>query len=104
MLREAEPATIRRRFSRASDVRCTIIEFFRCSNPVAIAKIPAGASPAAGAGAGTCNLDIRYGQMTMALVAQAAIDQLRKPLAPPATNRDAKLMATADFAGLERVK
>jgi hypothetical protein len=51
--------------------------------------------------AGTCNLNIRYGQMTMALVAQAAIDQLRKRLAPPATNWDAKHMATAYFAGLE---
>ena len=33
--------------------------------------------------AGTCNLNIRYGQMTMALIAQAAIDQLRKRLAHP---------------------
>ena len=33
--------------------------------------------------AGTCNLNIRYGQMTMALIAQAAIDQLRKRLGPP---------------------
>ena len=32
--------------------------------------------------AGTCNLNIRYGQMTMALIAQAAIDQLRKRLGP----------------------
>jgi hypothetical protein len=51
--------------------------------------------------AGTCNLNIRYGQMTMALVAQAAIDQLRKRLAPPETNWDATHMATAYFAGLE---
>jgi hypothetical protein len=51
--------------------------------------------------AGTCNLNIRYGQMTMALVAQAAIDQLRKRLAPPTTNWDAKHMATAYFAALE---
>ena len=51
--------------------------------------------------AGTCNLNIRYGQMTMALVAQAAIDQFRKRLAPPATNWDAKHMATAYFGGLE---
>ena len=51
--------------------------------------------------AGTCNLNIRYGQMTMALVAQAAIDQFRKRLAPPTTNWDAKHMATAYFAGLE---
>ena len=51
--------------------------------------------------AGTCNLNIRYGQMTMALVAQAAIDQFRKRLAPPTANWDAKHMATAYFAGLE---
>ena len=51
--------------------------------------------------AGTCNLKIRYGQMTMALVAQAAIDQLRKRLAPSATHWDAQHMATAYFAGLE---
>jgi len=51
--------------------------------------------------AGTCNLNIRYGQMTMALVAQAAIDQLRKRLVPPTMSWDAKHMATAYFAGLE---
>jgi Transposase DDE domain len=51
--------------------------------------------------AGTCNLNIRYGQMTMALIAQAAIDGLRKRLAPPTANWDAKHMATAYFAGLE---
>jgi len=51
--------------------------------------------------AGTCNLNIRYGQMTMALIAQAAIDGLRKRLATPTANWDAKHMATAYFAGLE---
>ena len=51
--------------------------------------------------AGTCNLNIRYGQMTMALVAQAAIDRIRRRLAPPAANWDAKHMATTYFAGLE---
>lgn len=51
--------------------------------------------------AGTCNLNIRYGQMTMALIAQAAIDQFRKRLAPPTTSWDAKHMATAYFTGLE---
>jgi Transposase DDE domain len=51
--------------------------------------------------AGTCNLNIRYGQMTMALVAQAAIDQLRKRLVPPTKNWDARHIATAYFAGLE---
>jgi hypothetical protein len=51
--------------------------------------------------AGTCNLNIRYGQMTMALVAQAAIDGFRKRFAPPTTNWDANHMATAYFGGLE---
>ena len=52
--------------------------------------------------AGTCNLNIRYGQMTMALIAQAAIDGLRRRLAPPEATWDAKHLATAYFAGLER--
>jgi Transposase DDE domain len=51
--------------------------------------------------AGTCNLNIRYGQMTMGLLAQAAIAQFRKRLAPPTTSWDAKHMATAYFDGLE---
>jgi Transposase DDE domain len=51
--------------------------------------------------AGTCNLNIRYGQMTMALIAQAAIDRLRKRLISPAANWDAEHMATAYFTGLE---
>ena len=37
----------------------------------------------------------------MALVAQAAIDQFRKRLAPPTKTWDAKHMATAYFGGLE---
>jgi Transposase DDE domain len=51
--------------------------------------------------AGTCNLNIRYGQMTMALIAQAAIDQLRKRLAPPSETWDADHLAKAYFFGLE---
>jgi hypothetical protein len=51
--------------------------------------------------AGTCNLNIRYGQMTMALIAQAAIDRLRKRLAPPAASWDAAHLSQAYFAGLE---
>jgi Transposase DDE domain len=51
--------------------------------------------------AGTCNLNIRYGQMTMALMAQAAIDRMRKRLGPPVANWDAQHMATAYFSGLE---
>jgi Transposase DDE domain len=51
--------------------------------------------------AGTCNLNIRYGQMTMALIAQAAIDGFRKRLGGPAANWDAKHLATAYFTELE---
>ena len=51
--------------------------------------------------AGTCNLNIRYGQMTMALIAQSAIDQLRKRLALPAESWDAEHLAKAYFFGLE---
>jgi hypothetical protein len=50
---------------------------------------------------GTCNLNIRYGQMTMGLLAQDAIAQFRKRLAPATANWDAKHMATAYFGGLE---
>jgi hypothetical protein len=50
---------------------------------------------------GTCNLNIRYGQMTMALIAQAAIEGVRRRLGRTTTNWDAKHMATAYFAGLE---
>jgi hypothetical protein len=51
--------------------------------------------------AGTCNLNIRYGQMSMALLAQAAIDRFRKNLGPMATNWDAQHLAKAYFTGLE---
>jgi hypothetical protein len=51
--------------------------------------------------AGTCNLNIRYGQMTMALIAQAAIDRFRKRLAPPDANWNAEHLAKAYFTGLE---
>lgn len=51
--------------------------------------------------AGTCNLNIRYGQMTMALIAQAAIDRLRKRMGPPTAQWDAKHLATSYLAGLE---
>ena len=51
--------------------------------------------------AGTPNLNIRYGQMTMGLLAQAAIAQFRKRLAPTTASWDAGHMATAYFAGLE---
>jgi Transposase DDE domain len=51
--------------------------------------------------AGTCNLNIRYGQMTMALIAQAALARVKKRLAPLAATWDAKHIATAYLAGLE---
>ncbi len=51
--------------------------------------------------AGTCNLNIRYGHMTMALIAQAAIHQLRKRLALPLQTWDAKHLAKAYFTALE---
>jgi Transposase DDE domain len=51
--------------------------------------------------AGTCNLNIRYGQMSMALLAQAAIDRFRKHLGPTAANWDAEHLAKAYFTGLE---
>jgi len=51
--------------------------------------------------AGTCNLNIRYGQMSMALLAQAAIDRLRKHLGLEAAGWDAKHLAKSYFTGLE---
>jgi len=39
--------------------------------------------------AGTLNFNIRYGQMTMALVAQAAIHQMRQRLGEPFSQWDA---------------
>jgi hypothetical protein len=51
--------------------------------------------------AGTLNLNIRYGQMTMALLAQAAIHQFRKRVGEPYADWDAKHMASAVFRGLD---
>lgn len=51
--------------------------------------------------AGTCNLNIRYGQMTMALVAQAAIEQFRNRIGLPASTWDAEHLAGSYFMGLE---
>jgi hypothetical protein len=50
---------------------------------------------------GTLNLHVRYGQMTMALVAQAAIHQLRKRLGQPAADWDAEHLARNLFNNLE---
>jgi len=51
--------------------------------------------------AGTMNINIRYGQMTMALIAQAAIHRLRERLPEPYRNWDANHLAQDIFHGLE---
>ena len=51
--------------------------------------------------AGTLNLNIRYGQMTMALIAQAAIYQLRQRLGQPVCDWDAAHLAQSLFNGLD---
>jgi hypothetical protein len=51
--------------------------------------------------AGTLNLHIRYGQMTLALVAQAVIHQFRQRVGMPYQSWDATHLARAVFSGLE---
>jgi hypothetical protein len=51
--------------------------------------------------AGTLNLNIRYAQMTFALVAQAVIHQLRQRLGTPFSQWDATHLAKDLFEGLE---
>ena len=51
--------------------------------------------------AGTMNLNIRYGQMTMALIAQTAIHGLRSRLGKPYCNWDANHLAKDLFFALE---
>ncbi len=51
--------------------------------------------------AGTHNLNIRYGHMTMALLAQATLAQLRQRLGQPAAGWDAAHLAKSIFQGLE---
>ena len=51
--------------------------------------------------AGTLNLNIRYGQMTLALLAQAALHQLRLRLGPPFDSWEAAHFARTLLAGLE---
>lgn len=50
---------------------------------------------------GTANLNIRYGQMTMALIAQACIHQLRERLSEPYRQWDATHLAKDLFHALE---
>ena len=51
--------------------------------------------------AGTLNLNIRYAQMTMALLAQAALYRLRQRLGEPFADWDAGHLARALLGGLE---
>lgn len=51
--------------------------------------------------AGTLNLNIRYGQMTMALIAQTVIHQLRQRIGEPYDSWDAGHLAKHLFNGLE---
>lgn len=51
--------------------------------------------------AGTLNLNIRYGQMTTALIAQALLSQLRRRLGEPYSNWDASHLAKSLLGGLE---
>lgn len=51
--------------------------------------------------AGTHNLHIRYGRMTMALIAQAALSQLHKRLEPRERSWDAKQFASKVLRGLD---
>lgn len=51
--------------------------------------------------AGTMNLNIRYGQMTLALMAQAVLHQLRRRLGEPFSTWDASHLAASLLSGLE---
>ena len=51
--------------------------------------------------AGTMNLNIRYGQMSMALIAQAAIHQLRQRIGSPVANWDSAHLAKSLLHGLD---
>jgi hypothetical protein len=51
--------------------------------------------------AGTMNINIRYGQMTMSLIAQTVIHQFRNRLEAPYVGWDARHLATAIFRGLD---
>lgn len=51
--------------------------------------------------AGTMNLNVRYGQMTMALLAQAAIHQLHSRLDETTSQWNAEHLATSLFQGLD---
>lgn len=51
--------------------------------------------------AGTMNLNVRYGQMTMALLAQSALHKLRRRLGEPYRDWDSSHLAKSLLSGLE---
>jgi hypothetical protein len=51
--------------------------------------------------AGTMNLNVRYGQMTMALLAQSALHKLRRRLGEPYCDWDSSHLAKSLLSGLE---
>lgn len=51
--------------------------------------------------AGTLNLHIRFGQMSLALMAQTVCDQFRKRLGDPVASWDASHFASAIFRGID---
>lgn len=51
--------------------------------------------------AGTLNLNVRYGHMSLGLITQAALHQLRQRLGPPVRDWDASHLAEQFFSGLE---
>ena len=51
--------------------------------------------------AGTMNLNIRFGQMSMALITQTVCDQLRTRLGDPFSSWDARHFASAIFRGID---
>ena len=51
--------------------------------------------------AGTLNLNIRFGQRSLALIAQTVCPQLRQRLGPPFTSGDAPHFASAIFRGID---
>jgi hypothetical protein len=69
--------------------RWHVKEFFNCEQPLGWER------------AGTQNLNIRYGHMTMALLAQAALRRLRLSLGEPLASWDARHLAKDVLQGLE---
>jgi hypothetical protein len=75
--------------ARDYPARWHVEEFFNADQPLGWQR------------AGTMNLNVRYGQMTMALLAQAAIHQLRARLDEDTANWNADHLAASLFQGLD---